>query len=328
VIGTLHLVDGGAVADLLDGDRGMVLSTVERAYRARAEGRAGSLLTPHLHPPRRPGTRFGALPAWLDDADAVRIGMKWIASVPENLAAGLPRASAVILLNDPETGMPVACLEGGSISAARTAASAAVAARRIRPARRAAKLAVIGTGRIARTTLAYLAQDGWDVAHTSLFDRDPARAHAAAQALGSADMTVAGSTAEALADADLVIFATTALEPYLDDPKLLRPGSLVLHLSLRDLAPAIILAARNYVDDRVHALTAMTSLHLTLLETGRDTFVTGDVGDLLDQSDCPEAGTTIFSPFGLGMLDVALAGSVFDRALGLGRTIRIERFFG
>ena len=52
-------------------------------------------------------------------------GIKWIGSFPDNVARNVPRASAVLLLNDFETGYPFACLEAAQISAARTAASAA-----------------------------------------------------------------------------------------------------------------------------------------------------------------------------------------------------------
>ncbi|WP_369904262.1 hypothetical protein [Amycolatopsis sp. CA-126428] len=66
-----------------------------------------------------------ALPGYLGGSVG-KIGVKWIAGFPDDVSAGKPRASAVLLLNDYATGRPVACLEAAGISAARTAASAAL----------------------------------------------------------------------------------------------------------------------------------------------------------------------------------------------------------
>jgi ornithine cyclodeaminase/alanine dehydrogenase-like protein (mu-crystallin family) len=83
-------------------------------------------------------------------------GLKWIrsdqiSSFPENVAAGTPRASAVLILNDQDTGYPFACLEGSIISATRAAASPALAARALSAGRsRPTRVGFFGVGLIAR----------------------------------------------------------------------------------------------------------------------------------------------------------------------------------
>ena len=89
-------------------------------------------------------------------------GLKWISSFPENVAAGVPRASAVLILNDHDTGYPFACLEASIISATRTAASAALAADWLSRGRsRPRRIGFVGAGLIARYIHTFLAGTGW-----------------------------------------------------------------------------------------------------------------------------------------------------------------------
>jgi ornithine cyclodeaminase/alanine dehydrogenase-like protein (mu-crystallin family) len=74
---------------------------------------------------------------------------------------------------------------------------------------------------------------------------------------------------------DMVVFATVAAEPHVSDPSWFGHNPLVLHVSLRDLASEILLAATNIVDDVEHCLKANTSPHLAEQLTGKRTSCTG-----------------------------------------------------
>src|SRR5690606_27055712 len=137
------------------------------------------------------------------------------------------------------------------------------------------------------------------------------------------------SAEEAIAMADLVVVATTSATPHLLDPNLFAHAPVVLHLSLRDLAPAVIRSAANYTDDGDHVMNANTSLHLTEQDTGGRDFLNGTLADLLlSRTKRPEGQVAIFSPFGLGILDLAVGKWVYDEARRLGRETRIDDFFG
>ena len=85
-----------------------------------------------------------------------------------------PRASAVLILNNYDTGYPFAVLESSVISAARTAASAALAAYWLNgESRRTRSLGIVGTGFIARYVYDFLMDTGWTIEEVRLFDVSP-----------------------------------------------------------------------------------------------------------------------------------------------------------
>jgi len=84
------------------------------------------------------------------------------------------------------------------------------------------------------------------------------------------------------------------------------------------------------VDDIDHVCRAQTSLHLAELSTGTRDFIRSSLGDVL-LGRAPvrriEHETTIFSPFGLGILDIAVAGYVFQHGVEKGLGTIVESFF-
>ena len=117
------------------------LDLVEHAYRALAAGRVELPPKPGVHP--RKDSFLHAMPAYLRDEDVVTL--KWVGGYPANKEKGLPYISGLIVVNDAETGLPVAVMDGAEITAARTAAASGVCVRRFAPEgwRRAA---ILGCG--------------------------------------------------------------------------------------------------------------------------------------------------------------------------------------
>jgi 2,3-diaminopropionate biosynthesis protein SbnB len=329
------VIPGAQVQRMLDGARPEVIGIVENAYRAHGAGATVNPPSYFLRFPDRPTSRIIALPASAGGSIGVD-GIKWISSFPENVAHGIPRASAVMILNDQRTGYPIACLEASIISAARTAASAALAARVLAQGRQAQgrqagrRLGIIGAGLISRYVYEYLTADGWAFDRIGIHDLSDASAHGLRTRI-ERDGTAVHVHADAeslIRSSDLIVFATVAAAPHIDAPDWFEHGPLVLHVSLRDLAPSVIRSAGNFVDDVDHCLRAGTSVHLTEQLTGNRDFLSGTLYDVLTGAVRPSAtGTVVFSPFGLGVLDLAVAKFVHDGALRAGELETVDGFF-
>jgi ornithine cyclodeaminase len=327
------VVAGAAVHRTLQGAERELIDLVEQAYLLHG---AGSTVNPpsyFLRFPDRPNARIIALPASVGDPIGVD-GIKWISSFPTNLAAGLPRASAVLILNDPGTGFPYACLEGSIISAARTAASAAVAVRAMTRQRGVAprRVGFVGTGLIARYIDRYLRALGWELDEIGVFDLVANSSNGFAGYLRGAHpgvpIVVYASAEELLENSDVAVFATTAAAPHVGAGRWLELNPVVLHVSLRDLAVEVIDSVVNVVDDRTHVLQANTSLHLAQQAHGGADPAAAALYDLLtDRFTVPVDRPVVFSPFGLGVLDLVVGDHVFRAARERGEAVVVDRFF-
>jgi 2,3-diaminopropionate biosynthesis protein SbnB len=326
------VISGAQVHEAVSGREREVVRTVEAAYRLHGTGRTVNPDSSFLRFPDRPADRIIALPASVGGEVGVH-GIKWISSFPGNVAGGIPRASAVLILNDAETGYPFACLESSIISAARTAASAALAAAEL-SARRGARprrVGFVGVGLIARYIHTYLAGTGLEFDEVGVHDLVPEHAEGFRGYLdraGQEKSTIFGTAEELIRSCDLVVLATVAGTPHVTDPGWFAHNPLVLHVSLRDLSPEVILAAYNVVDDVEHCLKADTSPHLAEQRVGHRGFVAGTLHDVLTGAlEVPTDRPVIFSPFGLGVLDLAVAKYVYDHVAAAGALQPIPGFF-
>ncbi|MGY1643831.1 2,3-diaminopropionate biosynthesis protein SbnB [Geodermatophilus sp. SYSU D00703] len=329
---TFAVVTGAQVQEALRGREKEIVELVEATYRLHGAGDTVNPPSYFLRFPDRPSSRIIALPASLGGDERVD-GLKWVSSFPDNVAAGIPRASAVLILNDSATGYPFACMEASIINATRTAASAALAADRLSQGRpRPTRIGFFGVGLIARYIHAFLAGTGWTFDEIGVHDTVPASAAGFRSYLErtgtAAPITVHDRAEDLIRSSDLVVFATVAGTPHVHDRSWFDHDPLVLHVSLRDLDPEILLTSANVVDDVEHCLKADTSPHLAEQLTGNRDFLTGTLDDVLTgRVVVPTDRPVVFSPFGLGVLDLAVGKYVYDRTAASGHLHTVDDFF-
>ncbi|MFT9474612.1 2,3-diaminopropionate biosynthesis protein SbnB [Streptomyces sp. Mo3] len=331
LISTVLVIRQGDVEKLFRGREREQIGAVREAYLLHEQGVTSLPHSIFLRFPEQPANRIIGLPSYRG-GEHPAAGIKWISSFPGNIETGIARASAVMILNSLRTGRAEVLLEGSLISAARTAASAALAADVLTRDRRPEGVSLIGCGVINLEILRYLKVAVPGIRSVTVHDSSAPRAlefaRQCAEVLPAARITRAETLDDALAAHGLISFATSAGVPH-TDLTAAEPGSVVLHVSLRDIDPETLLGAHNIVDDADHVCRENTSLHLAEQATGRRTFIDASIGQLLADATAftpdPEK-VTVFSPFGLGILNLALAVDVHAAARRQGLGVEITDF--
>lgn len=320
------------VAQILAGREEAVLDAVANAYASHRAGRTSLPHSSFLTIAGETGReRIIALPALIDDERPIA-GLKWIASFPGNIERGLARASAVLIANCLETGRPRAILESSLISSNRTAASAALAARALHGVDET-RAGIIGCGVINFEIVHYLKVVMPKLRHLVLYDLRAERAAAFAQrvarAMPGVECRVVPDLRAVFDAASLISFATVAATPHVQSCTNWSPDVTVLHVSLRDLSVECVCGVDNVVDDVDHVLRANTSLHLAQQALGHHQFIRCTLADILaGATPARTAGrAAVFSPFGLGILDLAVARLVLANG-GTDLGIQVKDFFG
>jgi len=323
---------GPDIASLLQGKEREIIDRIGEAYVIHGAGDSSLPHSVFVRFPNRKRERIIALPGYLGGNKNVA-GIKWIASFPENHSRGISRASAVMVLNSMETGRPQAFMEGSIISAKRTSASAALACDKLHAPSDIDTLGIIGCGLINREIVRYIASLR-NIRSILTFDISADRAADWAESMreivGDVPIEHTNVVSDLLARCPVVTFATTAVEPTINDLSMCPKGATLLHISLRDLTPEAILMGENIVDDVDHAMRAQTSTHLAEQSEGNRDFLHGTLAQILTGEipprDDPDA-ISIFSPFGLGVLDLTLGSYAYELAVEQGIGTKITSFF-
>ena len=323
---------GPDIASLLQGKEREIIERIGEAYVIHGTGDSSLPHSVFVRFPNMKRERIIALPGYLGGNKNIA-GIKWIASFPENHSRGISRASAVMILNSMETGRPQAFIEGSIISAKRTAASAALACDKLHTPGDIDTLGIVGCGLINREIVRYISSIR-NIRSILTFDISADRAADWAESMrdivGDTPIKHTNVVTDVLARCPVVTFATTAVEPTINDLSMCPKGATLLHISLRDLTPAAILMGKNVVDDVSHAMRAETSTHLAEQSEGNRNFLHGTLAQILTGEipprDDPDA-ISIYSPFGLGVLDLTLGSYACELALEQGIGTKITSFF-
>lgn len=143
-----------------------IIVALERMFAEKGEGRVEMPPKPGIHP--REDAFIHAMPAYIPAMHAA--GLKWVSGYPQNQAKGLPYIMGLMILNDPETGEPLAVMDCTWITAMRTGAATAVAAKHLaRPDSRT--VGILACGVQGRSNLEALACV-FDLERVKVYDRD------------------------------------------------------------------------------------------------------------------------------------------------------------
>jgi ornithine cyclodeaminase/alanine dehydrogenase-like protein (mu-crystallin family) len=342
-----------------------VLDVVDEGFKAKGRGLAEMPPKPGIHP--RPDCFIHAMPAWVRPAVAPgyaeaagpaasvpagepaprrgtvapRIGripprggevagMKWVSGYPPNKQRGIPYISGLVMLNDCETGFPVAVMDCSWITAMRTGASVGIAARYL--ARSDAEtVAIVGCGVQARTSLRALVEELPGLAEVRCYDIDHAANDAFIAEMGTLfpalRFVTCPSAPSAVRAAGVAVTAIPIVEePAPDlDADVLRPGALAVSLDYdADWTGAAMRECDTFFSDDVEQLLA-TRAHGAHF-AGVPDEVTADLGEVAAGLKPGRTGADerIFCMnMGIAVDDVVTARVLYERALERGAGARL-----
>jgi len=189
-----------------------IIDALDSMFAQKGRGKVEMPPKPGIH--TRPDAFIHAMPAWIPSLESA--GMKWVSGYPANRQKGLPYISGLLILNDPETGFPVSVMDCTWITAKRTGAATAVAARYLaRPD--SSRVGIIACGVQGRSNLEAL-DCLFEIEKVHAYDvrREAAQVYAEEMAgLLGLDVAVVDSPEKCVRGMDIVVTSG----PILKDPR-------------------------------------------------------------------------------------------------------------
>jgi ornithine cyclodeaminase/alanine dehydrogenase len=317
------------VRELLD--MRAAIEAVEKGLVEFSSGQAVMPVRVATQVPAHAGLVLG-MPAFLGATDA--LGTKIVTVYKNNPPRGLPTIMAVVVINDPRTGRVEAIMDGGYLTAVRTAAASAVGTKYLAKGD-ARVLGILGTGVQGASHLWAMKEVLTGLRRVVVYNRTRDRAETFAQEMGARfglPIGVLDSEEAVCRESDVLVLATTATQPIVERAWL-KPG---VHVNAvgshspgaRELDSDTVADARIVVDSREANLAECGDLLIPMNEgrIGREHFA-DEIGEVAAGRK-PGRGSpeqiTIYKSVGIAVEDVATGNLVYRRALEQGIGTRVE----
>ncbi len=277
------------------------------------------------------GGWIAVMPAYIKKTKA--LATKVVTVYTENPTLKLPTTMATIILNDPETGKPLAVMDGGYLTAARTGAVGGVAAKYLSKSD-ARAVGIFGAGIQARTQLEALCEVR-QIKEASVYDLMPGAAEKYAADMSrqlGIDAMVAETPEKAVKGHDIIVTASTSKTPVFKG-SWLEPGTHInavgAHVaSTREIDTETLKRSKFVVDFREAAEKEYGELLIPLHENVVTLdIIYGELGEIV--SGRKEGRTchqeiTLFKSGGLAIQDAAAARLAYDKAVEAGIGVNID----
>jgi len=315
-------------------DMVQTIEAVEKVFSLLDQGECIEPYAPTIRWGHLNDRRISMHPAYVG-GDIQVSGIKWIPSNPENpIKRNMPRSNGVIILNDPETGFPLAIMDGTVISAMRTGAVVGVGAKYLaRPG--AEVVGLIGAGVINHTQLMALHAAMKHIRLVKLFDIAPEKAHAFVEKMGKSlelDIQVVDSAQAAIEGADVVAPATNAnREDRYIQAKWIKEGAYLANISVNDYTFGAVSACDRIVVDSKKQLQVTEAVLTDMVDEGLvnpDNIVEfGAIVNGKQPGRTRDDERIFFSPLGMGIEDLINAHRVYHEARlrGIGQELELWR---
>jgi ornithine cyclodeaminase/alanine dehydrogenase-like protein (mu-crystallin family) len=288
------------------------IAVVEDALREHGLGETENPPKPGVHPAN---SFIHAMPGYLPRKRAA--GLKWVSSFSGNTGLGLPPVMGLFILNDVQTGQPLAVMDCRWITAMRTGAVSAVAARYL-AAKNSTLVGIIGAGIQGRYNLLALAAALPSLESVRVFDINHRTADGFVAALAGElqmQIEIGKSPQEVIEGADIIVTATGRLDQPIFKEKWISPGALVLPVHHRGWENRTLHKVDKFITDDWQQLKLahekvggfdgpLPERHTELGEiiTGQKPGRENDLERIIDFN------------YGLAIEDVAMASEIYTRA--------------